>query len=362
MTSGQDLIFMSPLAQNFDLAIETARILQATGRRVILGGNMAPLASPADVHMVHRGQLDNNFVQRLVSLAGGIGGLTATPLRLGRVKDQITWSPSYRHLESYSRQVPILRVNASHGCLYKCTFCGDAWSRQLTLVNKSALAAEVEELSYRYPDTRLVYIGDKTFGQSPEAVENLIDIFLPRPEYQFIVQTHVMQITRPVIDAMQRLGVKVVELGFESADTAMLKKMNKVSRGLDDYTERIQSLHEAGFKVILNLMGGLDEETEASHEATIRWLHDSQPLIWLFNLYNFVPYPLTPVFPSIRDKIYDWNFAAWREDAKVVYRPAELTPERSWTLFQQKVAAAHSLITRDVPPSRPVYPGEAGRG
>lgn len=38
-----DLVLISPLAQNLRLAREVADLLRAAGRRIVLGGNMAPL-------------------------------------------------------------------------------------------------------------------------------------------------------------------------------------------------------------------------------------------------------------------------------------------------------------------------------
>ncbi|MFI2190306.1 B12-binding domain-containing radical SAM protein [Streptomyces sioyaensis] len=344
VTDHGDLVLMSPLAQNFRLALDTAKRLEDAGRRVVLGGNMAPLAPKGAVHVVHRGQLDATLVRRLANLAAGRGGNTERPTVHGLSAERISWTPNYRHLGGYSSKVPLLRLNASHGCLYECAFCGDAWSKQLTLVEKSALAAEVDELSARFPDTRVVYIGDKTFGQSREAVRNLLDVFRDRPGYRFIVQTHVMQVKDSVIEAMLDLGVDAVELGFESADSQMLKSLGKLSRGLDHYTEKIHALSDAGLKVVLNMMGGLDEETEQAHAQTIEWMEGNSSALWLFNLYNFVPYPLIPDFPRLRERIFNWNFADWREDAPVVYQPRHLTPERSWELFQEKIAAAHRII------------------
>ncbi|WP_147255521.1 radical SAM protein [Streptomyces sp. PT12] len=355
-TAPGDLVLVSPLAQNFRLALDVAGRLERAGRRVVLGGNMAPLAPEGSVHAVHRGQLDNAFVRRLVGLASGAGGGLAKPLLPGLASEPITWAPDYRHLGGYQGQVPLLRLNASHGCLYRCSFCGDAWSKQLTLVDKNALAREVDELTARFPDTRLIYIGDKTFGQSREAVGNLLDVFRDRPGYRFIAQTHVMQVREWIVDAMRELGVVAVELGFESADSQMLKRLDKLSRGLDDYTQKIHRLNDAGLKVVLNMMGGLDEETEASHDQTVAWLRDNRSALWLFNLYNFVPYPLTPDFPRLRERILDWEFAHWREDAPVVYRPRHLSPAASWELFQEKISTAHDIIrapmTASTPPRR----------
>jgi hypothetical protein len=355
-TAPGDLVLMSPLAQNFRLALEVAKDLEHAGRRVVLGGNMAPLAPDGGVHAVHRGQLDATFVRRLVGLASGVGGDLEKPLLPGLASERITWAPDYRHLGGYEGQVPLLRLNASHGCLYQCSFCGDAWSKQLTLVAKSALEQEVDELTARFPNTRLFYIGDKTFGQSREAVGNLLDVFRERPGYGFIVQTHVMQVKEWVVDAMLELGVVAVELGFESADSQMLKRLNKLSRGLDDYTKKIHKLSDANLKVVLNMMGGLDEETEAAHGQTVDWMHENSSALWLFNLYNFVPYPLTPDFPRLRQRIFNWDYADWREDAPVVYRPQHLSPEASWDLFQEKIAAAHDIIR--TPITAPRRPGQ----
>lgn len=347
-TAVGDLVLMSPLAQNFRLALDVAKHLEHAGRRVVLGGNMAPLAPDGAVHAVHRGQLDATFVRRLVGLASGAGGDLEKPLLPGLAAERINWAPDYRHLDGYGGRVPLLRLNASHGCLYQCSFCGDAWSKQLTLVEKSALEQEVDELTARFPDTRLFYIGDKTFGQSREAVANLLDVFRDRPGYRFIVQTHVMQVKDWIVDAMLELGVVAVELGFESADSQMLKRLNKLSRGLDDYTTKIHMLSDTGLKVVLNMMGGLDEETEAAHGQTVDWMRQNSSALWLFNLYNFVPYPLTPDFPRLRERIFNWDFADWREDVPVVYRPQHLSPEASWDLFQDKIATAHDIIRTPV--------------
>jgi len=339
-TAAGDMVLLSPLAQNFDLALGVARRLGAAGRLVVIGGNMAPLTPPGAAHLVHRGQLDVGFARRLASAQG----VTSRPAVRGLVANRIDWIPNYRHLVGYSGRVPLIRINASHGCLYECSFCGDAWSRQLTLVELPALAAELDELARRFPDVKLVYVGDKTFGQSRQAVENLLQVFADRPGYRMIVQTHVLQVRDWVLRAMRSLGVVVAELGFESADTGMLASMDKRSRGLEHYADRIQALRESGIRVILNLMGGLDEETERSHELTVTWLEDHSSLLWLFNVYNFVPYPLAPGFAHIRGRIFNWRYADWREDAPPVYAPRHVTAERSWEMFKAKVAVAHRIV------------------
>ena len=338
-TRAGDLVYLSPLAQNLDLALAVSRGLTARGRRTVLGGNMAPLADTADASVIHRGQLSPETLLHVMRREAP--GLIEVP---PRTRGRISWTPSYRLFDGYEGSVPLLRINASHGCLFRCSFCGDAWSKQLHVVEPDALESEVAELERRFPETRLVYVGDKSFGQSSEAVDNLQHVFERRPDYRFIVQTHAALVDSKLIAAMCRLGVAVVELGLESGDFELLRDSNKATRGSEHYVGVIESLNAAGIRVVLNVLGGLPRETEASHSRTVEFLDRTAHDVWLYNLYNFVPYPLTPYYAELKERIHDWRFANWREDAPPVFRPYHLSPEASWAAFLEKVRVAHGHV------------------
>ncbi|WP_428268523.1 B12-binding domain-containing radical SAM protein [Haliangium sp.] len=334
-------VLLSPLAPNFDLTMEVSRRLMAAERVTVLGGNMAALASVDDATHIHQGIITPEKLSELFN--SGLVGLSRVPPRRGR-GGRVGWQPEYSLLSEYRGQVPLLRLNASHGCLFQCNFCGDAWSRQLYVVEREALEYEVQQFERYFPESRLIYIGDKTFGQSKEAVTNLLEVFADRPGYAFIAQTHVLQVDDAVIDAMRRLGVVVVELGFESADDDLLDAQSKPSRGVRHYSDVIDALTRAGIKVVLNVMGGLVYEQQRSHERTVAFLEAPGSNAWLYNLYNFVPYPLTPLFPRIRDRIYDWSFANWREDSRPVFHPYHMSADESFALFLDKIEVAHRRI------------------
>ena len=346
-TEPGDPVLLSPLAQNFALALAVSAILMAQRRTTLLGGNMAPLAAAGSATATHHGPATPASLAAL--LQRGTGTVT-NRLEAGSVAD---WRPSYRLLQAYRGKVPLLRLNASHGCLFACDFCGDAWSRSLTVVARDVLDHEVGEFERLFPDTRLIYIGDKTFGQSKEAVANLLSIFRHRGDYRFVVQTHVQALTDEVVDAMQRLGVIVVELGFESASPGLLRANRKANRDPDFFHRSIRRLRDAGLRVVLNILSGLPEEDAAAHRATLDFIERSAPDVWLYNLYNFVPYPLTAQFPRLRERIVDWQFANWREDGPPVFEPLHVSREQSFHFFIEKVAAAHAAIRRHV-----LAPGE----
>jgi uncharacterized radical SAM superfamily protein len=339
-TPAQAYLYLSPLAQNFDLAVGIGRALRGTGRRTVLGGNMARLAPVGDFDVVYQGQATADLRQHVEVRGGSVVGMWP---RRGVRQAAAGFRPRYRLLRSFGHRVPLVRLNGSHGCLLACTFCGDGWSRQLHVVPSEDLAAELEEIEATFPNIRCIYIGDKTFGQSRAAVENLIGVLgSRRGRYTLIIQTHVSLIDDWLLDAMDRLGVNIVEMGVETADPDVLRQVRKAG-GAQQYQRAIERLHRHGKAVFLNVMGGLPHQTEAAHVATMTFLSEVAEYVHAHNLYNFVPYPETPLFESLKPRIVDWDFANWREDRPVVFEPYVLSRQRAWEQFLELVALCARL-------------------
>jgi uncharacterized radical SAM superfamily protein len=323
-------VLFSPLAQNFTLASQTSRLIRKEGHVSVLGGNMARIAGSADFDVVFIGQAKRGLYEQLVCRESGVVGVWPKP---GRQQPERGFRPTYRLLRGFADRVSLVRLNASHGCLFGCTFCGDGWSRQLQVVPHDDLEHEFDEIEATFPRIRTIYVGDKTFGQSREAVENLIRVTTKRRQrYQFIVQTHVLMVDGWLLDALDRLDVSVVEMGFETADEDLLRDVKKQG-STTAFQQALEKLRARGKTVILNVLGGLPTQTEKTHAATIRFLQETADLVYLYNLYNFVPYPETPLFASLKSRIVDWDFSHWREDMPVVFKPYAISRERSWELF-----------------------------
>ena len=340
-TRGDEILFFSPLTQNFPLARAVSRSLRREGRRTAVGGNMAGLADIRDFTWVHVGQAGTGLYEELVGSPEGRVGTTPVP---GRHHSPLSYRPRYRLLDGFRDRVPLLRLHASHGCLFSCTFCGDAWTKQLHEVRPSDLAAELDELQRRFPRTRLLYVGDKTFGQSRAAVAALLGVVAPEYGYRVIVQTHIATVSPKLVADMVALGVEVVELGFETANSAVLRELLKGRRTNEILDRAVELLDDAGLRVVLNVLGGLPNETAATHRETLDAIAAIGDRVWLYNLYNFVPYPKTPMFPSIRGRIVDWDFTHWREDRPVVFVPYHQSREEAWEQFLGVVDASAATL------------------
>ncbi len=336
-----DILFFSPLAQNFQITSDVSRILVQQGYQTVIGGNMAELARLEDFTWIYTGLARAGVYEEIVNSPSGLVG---NQVVLGRNQQSLGYVPRYRLVQPFGKRVPLLRLNASHGCLYACAFCGDAWSRQLHEVELERLEMEVQELREKFPNTKLLYIGDKTFGQSKSSVENLKKVLKPEYGYRLIVQTHVLVVNEWLLDSMTELNVEVVEMGFETANSDVLKELQKGHRGAEQFLEVLEKLNSRGFRVILNVLSGLPNESKESQEETIRFLEDSKHLVWLYNLYNFVPYPKTPLFAKIRDRIVDWEFNTWREDKPVVFEPYNQTREEAFNHFLRLTKVTTNIL------------------
>ena len=96
------------------------------------------------------------------------------------------------------------------------------------------------------------------------------------------------------------------------------------------------------------MLSGLPEETELDHLATVDFIRKSRSNVWLYNLYNFVPYPMTTQYLRIKSRIVDWNFSNWREDGPPVFDPFHVTRQESFNFFVNKVEVAHKMIRSNI--------------
>jgi len=332
------LLFFSPLAQNLSLAAEISKELLRRGYNTVVGGNMTKLINPYEFSLIYSRPANSNTYNEIVTaLRLGLHRIDADDFPRQKY-NPFDYKVNYRFLTKFSKRVSLARIHASHGCLFSCSFCGDVWSGQLYNVNFDLLHHELTEIKEAFPGIKLLYIGDKTFGQSKTAIKSLLKLFGNSQDFHLIVQTHTSMVNSWLLNIMEQLQVKAVELGFETACTDELRKVNKpYSSKLSHYTRIFEKMNSYGIKIILNVLKGMPYETKESHKKTLNFLKEMSGVVWLYNLYNFVPYPLAPIFPKIRSRIVDWNFTNWREDRPVVYEPFYLDRQESWKFFLEIV-------------------------
>lgn len=203
---------------------------------------------------------------------------------------------------SGTRIIPRLRM--STGCLNNCLFCTVPQDNPFASLNPNQIKGHMESFSpLRY---RLVYLDDKTFGQSPTHVylkECGISLKKMNPGFDgFIIQTTPTtllktQSPRSLSDA----GVRYVELGIESYNDSILNEMGKPSRTREiDWA--VDLLGASGVKLIPNIIIGLPGETRLTYEKTLRFLNRNREIISHINVYNLAVYETTRMRHYFKNK------------------------------------------------------------
>jgi len=196
----------------------------------------------------------------------------------------------------------IPRLNLSTGCLNRCKFC----TIEKELKEFSLLDVINQAMSFKDLNFKLIYINDKTFGQAKnynflKYAYNVIKKY--NADFKgFIIQTTASQALKPgFIAELKALNVVIVELGLESFNNEILKGLRK-PHSPQQVQKAVNLLHEAGLKVILNIIIGLIGENNLTYGNTLNYIKENITKIYSLNIYNLAIYKETELGLEIGSK------------------------------------------------------------
>ena len=163
----------------------------------------------------------------------------------------------------------IPRLTMSYGCLNNCKFCIVPHGK-IVDVERSYIEQQVD--SFNDLDCKLIYIDDKTFGQSKNfSFTSDMAERINRTDFNgFVVQTTTGMVVSKANEFV-RNKVSVVEIGLETYNDHILKAYNKPSSNkLVD--ECVKAACDSGLMLIANIIIGLSEETDDTYKRTFDYL------------------------------------------------------------------------------------------
>jgi hypothetical protein len=205
---------------------------------------------------------------------------------------------NYTHFEG-SRTIP--RLCMSKGCLHKCAFC--VVPKGVSEMSPEIMDMQADEIAKM--DAKLVYLDDKTFGQSKNH-DQLIRMYdrikKKNPDFEgFIIQTTAAQMGKLDEQMMRDSHIKFVEIGVESYNDDILKANKKpANRKLIDAAAN--KARKLGVDLIPNIIIGLPQETAESYANTLQWIEDNADIISHLNIYNLALYEGTELAKSVGEK------------------------------------------------------------
>lgn len=352
-----------------------ATVKQADPRAtVVLGGVHATLV-PGEVlrephvdYAVH-GEGERTAVELLSALAGrepvegipgiafrGTAGPRVNPARpLVADLDELP-RPAYdllpmgRYSTPFSAPGTVTSMVTSRGCPYPCTFC-DAFvvhGRRYRAHSAERVVAEIRDL-VREHGVREVLFKDSEFTLDRARVDRFCDRMIDGgPRVTWTCSARVDRVDAPLLEKMAAAGCRVIQLGVESADPAVLAALRK-GIAEDEVREAFRAARAAGIETVANLMVGSPGETWRSIEQTRRLLAEIRPDH--LNVQVLVPYPGTALFGTLAGRPPVPDEEAQRRRRALLrsfyLRPGRIaervftTSPRAW---RQNAAAAAELL------------------
>lgn len=181
---------------------------------------------------------------------------------------------NYKLLYEYKKYQPSIEI--CRGCGKGCAFCLEGKYRQTKVKSPSEVIKEAKEVCKLYEDNELnFYFQASIFNPTLQWAE---EFKMKYNEYQmnfkWRFETRVDTIKTDVIEILAQAGLKVMDLGLESASVKQLERMEKTkdtSKYLQKAQELLEKANECNIWCKLNILLYAGE-TEETIGETLEWL------------------------------------------------------------------------------------------
>jgi anaerobic magnesium-protoporphyrin IX monomethyl ester cyclase len=207
------------------------------------------------------------------------------------------------HCLDGSPRSPYASIYTSLGCPFNCYYCNihTLYDRNVQLRPVKDIVKDVDYLTYKY-GVRNIKFWDELFALDEKRV---VDICRELEPYDLNIWAYarVDTITKGMLRAMKRGGIKWLAYGFESADIAVrLKSGKKFKNG--QVETAIKMTQDSGINIIGNFMFGLPGDTQESMRETLGFAIDHT--FEYVNFYEAKPYPGSQWYKDINPS-KDWK-------------------------------------------------------
>jgi len=244
----------------------------------------------------------------------------------------------HRWRKSYHLGVrgPLVSLETSRGCPYRCTFCS-VWRFHQGKVRFKSPERVLEEVEA--VDGHNIFITDDNFLASIPRVEAIADLLLNRRvKKRFIIQARTDSIARhpDTIARLKEAGFATVFLGLEKIDAEGMKSVHKANT-VESNETALKVLKKAGINVFGTLIVDPDYDESDFRRLRDYVRHHAIPNAWFTVL---TPLPGTALFEQVQEALTTRNWEMF--DLAHAVLPTRLELERFYREFARLYSAVYT--------------------
>jgi radical SAM superfamily enzyme YgiQ (UPF0313 family) len=214
-----------------------------------------------------------------------------------------------RHLriEDYFYSIaryPEVAIVAGRGCPYRCTYC--LWPQTITGHRRrqrsvADVADEFEFIAHEFPKVKEIFIEDDTLAVDQEGCVALAQELIRRHSRLPFSANSRVDINHETLSWLKRAGLRLLCVGFESGDQAVLNAYRKNVK-VEQFHRFREDARRAGVLIHGCFMAGGPGETRESLAETLQLAKALDPDTAQF--FPLMPYPGTAAYEWARHNGY----------------------------------------------------------
>lgn len=199
---------------------------------------------------------------------------------------------NYSLLNNFKNYQPCIEI--CRGCGNKCDFCLEKDYPVSKIKSPKEVIEEAKQVCELYGSEQLnFYFEASIFNPTLSWANEFFDLYIDNNmKFKWRFETRVDLINLDVIELLSKSGLKVIDLGLESASIAQIKGMNKSKypeRYLSNADMLIKKLYDCNVWPKLNILLYLGENNQTIRE-TMAWLDNRKKYIKGVSVNPFILY------------------------------------------------------------------------
>ncbi|MDD4979761.1 MAG: radical SAM protein [Candidatus Omnitrophica bacterium] len=205
------------------------------------------------------------------------------------------------------KEVPFLPILSSRGCSFACSYCPYLVNYTFRERSSENVLEEIGYLVDRFKIKGMLF-RDPIFSLNKKRTVEITEGMMRRNyKIKWACETRLDLLDEKLIDILYASGLRVINVGIESADSDVLEKATRKAISMEHQEKIIRYCEKKGVRVTVFYILGLPDDTEESIAKTVGYAKKLNTHVAQF--FIFTPFPGTKYFESIKDRLEekDWE-------------------------------------------------------